>query len=79
MSKIHIEEILHNYTGLLSVKAPNQLHEAYKAAIKEIVEVVIDQCAEEARAKENLLDYGTGEIWVDKKSILQVKQQIDYD
>lgn len=52
-----------------------------KAAIKEIVEKVINKCAEEAKTK---LEYdkskGFGEYMqaIDKESILNVKTQINY-
>lgn len=34
------------------------------------VKAALEAAAENAQAKENPADYGTGEIWVDKKSIL---------
>lgn len=34
------------------------------------VEAALKAAAEQAKAKENPADYGTGEIWVDKDSIL---------
>lgn len=52
----------------------------WTAAIKEIVEAVVDKCAEEAEAIEG---YNTGfsgnAASVDKQSILNVKNMINYD
>lgn len=56
-------------------------------AIKEIVEAVIDKCAEEARIHQiglygsaNRFEIDNGEVTIvaDKDSILNVKQKIDY-
>jgi hypothetical protein len=38
---------------------------------KNHVEAALNAAARKARAKENPADYGTGEIWVDKESILK--------
>jgi heterodisulfide reductase subunit C len=57
---------------------------AMKAAIKEIVEAVVDKCAEEAELGEdrklcNNCNMCHGEcIIIDKESILQIKQIVDY-
>lgn len=54
-----------------------------KKAIKEIMEAVVDRCAEEAEV-DYFVEYGLGGEGtcchsVKQESILQVKQMIDYD
>lgn len=56
------------------------------AAIKEIVEAVIDKCAEEATAKiETEWDGNTGSEYpndyavINKESILNIKKEIEYE
>ena len=49
-----------------------------KVAIKEIVEAVIDKCADEATTK--IIDTGIGLYEeIDKDSILDIKNQIKYE
>lgn len=40
------------------------------AFAKAHVKAALEAAAEQAKAKENPQDYGSGEIWIDKKSIL---------
>lgn len=52
------------------------------AAIKEIVEAVVDKCAEKVKTK-SIEKYDNHETYyenhIDKQSILQVKQMINYE
>lgn len=43
-----------------------------KELMKEVARQVLELAAEKALAKENPADYGTGDIWVDKDSIMEV-------
>lgn len=87
MSNINIEKIIHNHTGILSIRCGEPTRQAYLSAIKEIVEAVVDKCAEEAETEDIggiVLDHDGDSIWssheiVNKKSILNVKQQIEYE
>jgi hypothetical protein len=82
MSKININEILSKYQPQSSVNSIALSQAAlvgeidYKPAIKEIIDAVIDKCAEEATVC--LVTYTQTHI-VHDKSILQVKDMIDYD
>ncbi len=65
-------------------KLPNMMHiNDVKAAIKEIVEAVIDKCAEKAKTRGFAIDDGSDSggtaIGVDKDSILNVKKMISYE
>ncbi len=77
-NKINIEKILKKHEYLSRVVTDGRVDEkgAIKAAIKEIVEVVIDKCAEEALVDGDEDGYTR---YVNKESIRQVKQQIDYE
>lgn len=67
---ISIEEILQKY---------GQKNTFYtKQAIKEIVEAVVDKCAEEAKTKDLSKMPYEEDMVVDEKSILNVKTRIDY-
>lgn len=82
--KINIEDILKKYPKVFYEDSPDSLGTAIeyydvKTIIKEIVEAVVDKCAEE-------VDYvctdGSNKIYsneIDKDSILQVKQMINYE
>ena len=76
MSKINIEEILERHLPL--VKWPQPL---LIAAIKEIVEEVVDRCVEEAEV-EYFNEYYDNESTcvhsVKEESILKVKEEVDY-
>jgi hypothetical protein len=50
--------------------------QAIQEAQKEIVEYILQKAANNAQAKQNHDDYGTGEIWIDEKSILSLKDEI---
>ena len=80
MSKINVSEILQSHGQRLVNMYHNR--EVLKLAIKEIINAVIDECAEEAETKsqnEFSDDIGNYEIQVvDKESILKIKQEIDY-
>ena len=52
---------------------------AVKRAIKEIVEAVIDKCAENAKLGETEHGLEAGWKFVDKKSILNIKKEIEYE
>lgn len=85
---IRIEEVLHKQfiaagdTQYINNEGENATYSVNRKWLsnfaKLLIEEVVNKCAEEAEAKENPADYGTGEIWVDKKSILRVKEQINY-
>jgi len=75
MDKIKISDIL------LKAKCSSLLEEFpnLKAAIKEIVELVVDKCAEEGKTKWKYKEH-LGDIKiVDKDSILKVKEEILYE
>jgi len=71
MSKINIESILRKWqAGGLMEDIPQ-----LKAALKEIVEAVVDKCAEVP-----IIEIHEHRIYkADKESILKVKQMISYD
>lgn len=87
MDNINISEILSKHSKnvntkisagySLSGKELLTVTEA-KAAIKEIVEKVINKCAEEALTIESGRGFAAETI-VDKDSIIEVKNQINYD
>lgn len=82
MNGIDIDKILkkHNWKSLRFGK------EAMKIAIKEIVEAVVDKCAEEAKTEDMggvVIDHDGDSVWsshevIDKESILNVKKMINY-
>ena len=82
MEDINIEEILKKYNW----KSLRFGKDAMKEAIKEIIGVVVDKCAEEAKTEDiggMVLDYDGDSVWsshevVDKQSILKVKDIIKY-
>lgn len=47
-----------------------EIHDMIISFAKFHVAAALEAAAEKAKAKENPADYGTGEIWVDKGSIL---------
>lgn len=73
---INIEEILKKHESFFN-------HEEFippiKDAIKEIVEAVIDKCAEEAKTKDLSKMPYEEDMVVDEKSILNVKKMINYE
>jgi len=96
--KINVEEILRKHIPLLadSLKQANGTASKLQAAIKEIVEVVVDKCAENVNTtiyygndpdtKDDkyvfMYDNPNGpyeHICIDKQSILNVKQQVEYE
>lgn len=81
MSKINIEQIINKHTKFTPISDTEyNSYVNYKAAIKEIVEAVVDKCAEKFVINQ-LESWGhkTGETEIDKDSILKVKQEIDYE
>ena len=85
---INIQEILNKHCG--KHRFDSMEIEDISSAIKEIVEAVVDKCAEECKTVTT--DSCTGELYrntvpsgydvhesVDKESILQVKQMINYE
>ncbi len=70
MSKINVEKILQKWqVGGLMEDIPQ-----LKSAIKEIIEAVIDKCAEVP-----IIEIHEHRIYkADKESILKIKQEIDY-
>ena len=74
--KINIAEILDKHRTQKGGES-----EELMAGIKEIVEAVIDRCVEEATVThETVWSSQEGSSYgVDKESILQVKQMIDYE
>ena len=85
-NKINIEAILCKRIKIFSSKgsiADETIRRNVKAAIKEIVEAVIDKCANEANVDYFLEGGVDGQGYdcihnVDKDSILDVKNHIDY-
>lgn len=83
MDKINVEEIVAKHTDSKEDSLSFFQMEFVKEAIKEIVETVVDKCAEEATTTPPDEDrckncYGTSGN-VERKSILKVKQMIDYE
>lgn len=77
MEKIKIEEILkrHNTLGVYQLTGGR-----LQAAIKEIVEAVVDKCKELAEVEDTHTNKVASDVYiVNEESILQVKNQIDYD
>lgn len=87
--KINIQEMLLEHGGMRFVNLYSNKLE-FKEAIKKILEAVVDKCAENAETVTT--DSCTGELYrdsvpsgydvhesVDKDSILQVKQMINYE
>ncbi len=82
MTNINIEEILEKHHGLNSDEDGYDIFylNEIKAAIKEIIEAVIDKCAEKAEAIEGWNTGFSGSASsIDKESILNVKNLINYD
>lgn len=87
MENINILNIIGRHCPLLAASLEhketysNVVAEHVVAAIKEIVEAVIDQCSNKATTKLEQMGGGIVSSWeeVDKASILAVKQQIKYD
>lgn len=100
MDKINIEDILSKHGVVWETKIEGEESQLsadlsdVKAAIKEIVELVIDKCAKEAKIKDSKdrvrADLPTGSSFkttevlvpvmiIDKDSILNVKKMIDYE
>lgn len=83
--KINIEEIFKKYANLYQFEEgdPEYLldKEDFKAAIKEIVEAVVDKCAEEVKLTEfgyeAMQEYSSKAI--DKQCILNVKTLVVYE
>lgn len=83
MEKININDILSKKSqGAISY--PNLLvfeKDDLNAVIKEIVEAVVNRCAESARIERGINTGFMGKpnsSYVDKQSILKVKEEIDY-
>lgn len=69
------EDLFINYSinaeyDALSIETKEFIAETYRANTRLHVQAALEAAAENAEAKEEALDYGTGEIWVDKNSIL---------
>lgn len=81
MNRIKVEKMLRDYIGASSVKCPPSIHKLYKEAIQNIIEDVVDMCANEADCTiETYHSQQEGQtIEIDKVSILQVKYMIDYE
>jgi hypothetical protein len=87
MSKINVEEILQKHSLKLgcyleSYGIDHQLQEMLKAAIKEIVEQVVDRCADNAKLLVQEKYYAHEfhyDSYLDKQSILKVKEEISYE
>lgn len=79
MKDINIEAILSKFPSR-DEKEEYLLKSDVKAAIKEIVEAVVDKCAEEASlTDESFHSMQEGSIMqIDKESILKVKEMISY-
>lgn len=74
MERINIEEILRKHSPFLAdcLKQANGEGSKLQSAIKEIIEAVVDKCAEKATT-------GVFTKGISKQSILQVKTLIDYE
>lgn len=88
MDNINIQAIIGKHSPLLAAalehNKPTEINpENVKAAIKEIVEAVIDKCAEEADIIQDGYfnsDGGYEDLSIiNKESILAVKNQINYE
>lgn len=54
-----------------------EIHDLMISFAKLHVQAALEAAAENARAKENPADYGTGSIWVDKSTILSAYPPIN--
>lgn len=87
MSDINIEETLNKFDQIHITGVDGESYDTkgmnldnIKAAIKEIVDLVVDKCAEEAELKlAHPSDYSENPYLIDKESILKVKQLINYE
>lgn len=84
--KINVEAILNKYSIAKfgepdKGKSTHLNHDTVKAAIKEIVEAVIDKCTKEGRIKcLNQEPCSECEYHIlDKESILSIKKEIEYE
>lgn len=71
MNSINIQDILEK-NGI------SELTLGAKQALKEIIEAVIDKCAEEAKLEYEPF-YEDCDPWINQQSILAVKQMINYE
>lgn len=77
--KINVQNIFNKYGININLFDQNDL-DKFAYATKEIVEAVVDKCAEEAEAIEGYnTGYSGSAASVDKDSILKVKNMIDYE
>ena len=78
VQKILIKRIVKFAEDLQQGMTDEAIRRNVKVAIKEIVEAVIDKCADEATTK--IIDTGIGLYEeIDKDSILDIKNQIKYE
>lgn len=79
VSKINVEEILNQFPSR-DDKNEYILKSDAKKAIKEIVEAVVDRCAEEVDLTEFAAEFMQEGVYeaVDKQSILKVKEHVEY-
>ncbi len=82
--KINIEAYFKKYSNLYQFEegSPEYLidKEDFKAAIKEIIETVIERCAENAEIHTEFFDEKDNPIYqINRQSILNVKTMINYE
>jgi hypothetical protein len=66
-----VEFVLNHYDGYLAGDyTPNEVYHIMIGFAKMHVEAALKAASENAIAKNNFSDYGTGDTWVDEKSIL---------
>lgn len=88
-NKIKVEDILKRHCTTTTLYSVNKEIDGYScqednviAAIKEIVEAVIDKCVEEAKTRLETYSSPHESEWdykIDRNSILNVKKMIDYE
>jgi hypothetical protein len=73
---MNIKEIINKHVG--GYGTTPYIDKAYIKAIKEIVENIVDLCAKEAYTCGSC-EWGYGHVEIDKDSILDVKQLIEWN
>lgn len=75
MDKIDLDAIINNFKNTSRIEEP-YTNSDFKKCMKEAIHQALVLASENAVAKENPADYGSGDIWVDKQSILDVEKLI---
>lgn len=78
MEKIKVWEVLHNYTLFTDMDFEDR--KSVESALRGIIHQVVDICSNLAEVYvEESMGQKTGHVGIDKDSILQVKNMINYE